>query len=244
MHFFQKLPLSSADSAKLRKMSGWLFVRDSFRLQGTSGVVIAGFGERDIYPRLREFTVEGVIEDKLRYRSRRRVQIGVKTNASIVPFGQSEVVASFIDGIDPGIESLLNKFLDGVFANYPAVLLNHLPGLSAAEKADAVTKTKAASNQILKKFREAFVEFRRKSFVNPIVSTVAVLPKDELAAMAEALVSLTSFKRRFSLDAETVGGPVDVAVLSKGDGFIWIKRKHYFKPELNPHFLTNYFDDR
>ena len=61
--------------------------------------------------------------------------------------------------------------------------------------------------------------------------------------MAEALVSLTSFKRRFSLDAETVGGPVDVAVLSKGDGFIWIKRKHYFKPELNPHFLTNYFVD-
>jgi hypothetical protein len=45
-----------------------------------------------------------------------------------------------------------------------------------------------------------------------------------------------------SLDAETVGGPIDVAVLSKGDGFIWIKRKHYFKPELNPHFLTNYFE--
>jgi len=179
----------------------------------------------------------------LRYRSRQQVQIGFKTDALIVPFGQSEVVASFIDGIDPGIESLLNKFLDGVFANYPAVLLDHLPSLSAAQTADAVTKTRTASNLILKKFREAFVEFRRKSFVNPIVSTVAVLPKDELAAMAEALVSLTSFKRRFSLDAETVGGPVDVAVLSKGDGFIWIKRKHYFKPELNPHFLTNYFVD-
>jgi len=61
--------------------------------------------------------------------------------------------------------------------------------------------------------------------------------------MAEALVNLTSFKRRFSFDAETVGGPVDVAVLCKGDGFVWIKRKHYFKPELNPHFLTNYFQD-
>ena len=30
-----------------------------------------------------------------------------------------------------------------------------------------------------------------------------------------------------------MGGPVDVAVISKGDGFIWIKRKHYFSPELN-----------
>ena len=75
------------------------------------------------------------------------------------------------------------------------------------------------------------------------MSTVAILPKDELAAMAEALVNLTSFKRRFSPDAETVGGPIDVAILSKGDGFIWVKRKHYFKPELNPHFSTNYLRD-
>ncbi len=41
--------------------------------------------------------------------------------------------------------------------------------------------------------------------------------------------------------AETVGGPIDVVVISKGDGFVWIKRKHYFKPELNPHFFSNYY---
>ena len=40
---------------------------------------------------------------------------------------------------------------------------------------------------------------------------------------------------------ETVGGPVDVAVISKGDGFIWIKRKHYFKSEYNQSFMMNYF---
>ena len=43
-----------------------------------------------------------------------------------------------------------------------------------------------------------------------------------------------------SLERETVGGPIDVAVISKGDGFIWIERKHYFRPELNPHFFSNY----
>jgi len=40
---------------------------------------------------------------------------------------------------------------------------------------------------------------------------------------------------------ETVGGPIDVAVISKGDGFVWIKRKHYFRPELNHCFFRNYF---
>jgi len=67
-----------------------------------------------------------------------------------------------------------------------------------------------------------------------------MLPKDELAAMAESLVNLTSFKRKVTLETETVAGPIDVAVISKGDGFIWIKRKHYFKAELNPQFFANY----
>jgi len=70
---------------------------------------------------------------------------------------------------------------------------------------------------------------------------VEVLPKDELAAMAEALVHLTAFKRKMNVGMETVGGPIDVAVISKGDGFVWVKRKHYFPAELNQHFFTNYF---
>ena len=55
--------------------------------------------------------------------------------------------------------------------------------------------------------------------------------------MAETLVNLTSFKRRVTPEAETVGGPINVAVISKGDGLIWIKRKHYFTPELNPRYF-------
>lgn len=37
-----------------------------------------------------------------------------------------------------------------------------------------------------------------------------------------------------------IGGPVDVAVISKHDGFIWLKRKLYFNPELNHCFFNKY----
>lgn len=37
-----------------------------------------------------------------------------------------------------------------------------------------------------------------------------------------------------------VGDIVDVAVISKKDGFVWIKRKHYFNSELNPQFFRRY----
>ncbi len=94
---------------------------------------------------------------------------------------------------------------------------------------------------VVDKFKKEFREHRRDRFSMPVVQMVASLPKDELASMAEALVNLTSFKRHVSDQKETVGGPIDVAVISKGDGLIWIKRKHYFDPKLNHHFLSNYF---
>ena len=78
----------------------------------------------------------------------------------------------------------------------------------------------------------------------PIIEMLGHLQKDELAEMAESLVNLTAFKRKMSKEMESVGGPIDVAVISKGDGFIWVKRKHYFKPELNQAFFNNYFDYR
>lgn len=95
---------------------------------------------------------------------------------------------------------------------------------------------------MLKEYRDNLRQYMQRDFVGPIINAVEFLPKDELAIMAETLVHLTLFKQRVSLGAiETVGGPIDVAVISKGDGFVWIKRKHYFKPELNHHFLSNYF---
>jgi hypothetical protein len=82
---------------------------------------------------------------------------------------------------------------------------------------------------------------KRENYISPLMNAVSNLSKEDLAEMAESLIYLTYLKRRFTNAEESVGGPVDVAIISKGDGFIWIKRKHYFKPELNQIFFENYF---
>jgi len=80
-------------------------------------------------------------------------------------------------------------------------------------------------------------------YVRPVVGTLTHLPVSELAAMAETFINLESFRKRVTMNAESVGGPVDVATITKGDGFVWIKRKHYFKPDLNHQFFNNYFQE-
>jgi len=79
-----------------------------------------------------------------------------------------------------------------------------------------------------------------KYYITPIVDATCFLSKSELASMAETLVNMVSFRKQVTMEAETVGGPIDVLVITKGDGPVWIKRKHYFNPELNHHFFSNY----
>lgn len=58
------------------------------------------------------------------------------------------------------------------------------------------------------------------------MDVVGSLPVVELAHMAEALLNIASYKMKMSPNLETVGGPIDVAIITKGDGFTWIKQKH------------------
>jgi hypothetical protein len=88
----------------------------------------------------------------------------------------------------------------------------------------------------LRKFEDEFRDYRDKNLVQPIMKVVATLPKEEMADMAEALVELTSLRRKVDSPLESVGGPTDVALISKGDGLIWIQRKHYFEIGLNKDF--------
>jgi hypothetical protein len=84
----------------------------------------------------------------------------------------------------------------------------------------------------------------KNEYSKPIVNMIRHMPKQEIAALAKALIDLTSLKRHVSQEQETVGGEVDVAVISKSEGFVWVKRKHYFQPEFNPRFFARHYDRR
>jgi hypothetical protein len=239
---FEKLPISKTSFEQLKKISVFLSAKDRFPIN-ISGIAIAGFGEKEIFPSLISFIIEDVVNNKLKYQQDRTSKIGVDSTASIVPFAQSQMVATFMEGIDPFYRHSLEVYLSKLFDEYPEIVAQAIPQLNENEKRQLTEKLKNVTNEMLVDFDEEMQEYRQVNHVHPIISAVAVLPKDELAEMAESLVNLTSFKQKISLDMETVGGPIDVAVISKGDGFIWIKRKHYFKKELNPYFFANYYRD-
>jgi len=200
-----------------------------------SGVVIAGFGKQEIFPTLIELTVEGKIGGVLKHNFRLEADIARRgTSALIKPFAQSEMVHRFMSGVDPELHLYLLNSLGELLFQFGTGLL----GAHKIANKRNLRALKVATSEQADKYFDHLEEFRHQNFVDPVMDIVNHLPKDELAGMAEALVNLTSLKRRVSRDEETVGGPIDSAVISKGDGFVWIKRKHYFDPAFNPGYFN------
>lgn len=242
---FKEFPLSQYQHNKLKKMASNLFFKfpENIQKSDASGIVIAGFGDKDTFPSLKSFHIEGKVNDKLKYVNIISGEINFKRSAVVVPFAQTEMVNTFMEGIDPDCKEVQKIYINKIFEDYPGIIVENLNKYNDEEKQQLKKKLKDISVKFSNDFHNKFDNFIKQKYIVPITSVVAILPKDELAAMAESLVNLTSFKRKVSMEVESVGGPIDVAVISKGDGFIWIKRKHYFEPELNQQFFSNYYKE-
>jgi len=207
-----------------------------------SGVVIAGFGDRDVFPSLAHYVCDGYIGDRIKFLRTDYEEIKMQNRSMVSAFAQGDIVERFMEGIDPRYANVLR----GLFST--ALIESNIKTFEKwAPKGKVTNKIR---NQIVKAVNAQYerilnsaLQYRTDEFIKPTTDMVALLPKDELAQLAESLVALTSLHRRVSREVETVGGAVDVAVISKSDGFVWIKRKHYFRPELNPQFSTNYMRD-
>ncbi len=204
----------------------------------TSGVVIAGFGTKQHFPALVRLDTDGMVGARLRCRIAANVALAGPDDARVMTFAQSEMVQTFMNGIDPYLHNVMMDATSKVFEKFSARVVDktkkHSPKAAAALQADLPAETR----QLLRDLNSELNDEQDRSYIQPVMSVVAALPKDELGEMAEALVNLTKFKRRVSTQQETVGGPIDVAVITKGDGFVWTRRKHYFDPRLNPRYFV------
>ena len=202
-----------------------------------SGIVFAGYGEKEFFPTLIEYGTDGYIGESIKRVELAKVDLSRDNASCIKAFAQSDMVHRFMSGIDV---SLFDAISNAFYQVLRGAMCDTATRAGQSDKHfldDLNGRAETAAKELV----DSISNYIEEHYSSPIVDMVGMLPKEELAGLAEALVSLTSLKRRVSSDLETVGGPVDVALISKRDGFIWIKRKHYFSKDLNHHFFRNYF---
>lgn len=208
-----------------------------------TGLVFAGYGGDEIYPSLYSYQTHCVIGGKLScaHFTNEDCEIGNKWVAAIRPFAQRDVMDTIIFGVAPSVKKIYGENFIEPMRKMLTDLADQLES-SSKDTADAL-RTFAFSG--MDSYRDNYMKScdttANSIYMQPFVNSVIPLDKEDLAEFADSLIKLTSIKRKISLDQSTVGGPIDVMVISKGEGIIWMKRKHYFDPKLNHSFFDNYF---
>lgn len=239
-----EVPILDADK-DLFFQSFYQFVKCPIVNSGYTGLVFAGYGENELFPSMVPIKIMGAFDGLLRYVVDTDLACQIKNDDTgpsvyICPFAQIDVTQTIIRGINPNLHEIINQ----VISNTTSQLMNAIRiEVAKIQGNDSVKNAINALDPdvIVKALQKQIAVEMRQTYTDPLLSTLDMLDKEDLANVAESLISLTSLVRRMQPGEETVGGPVDVAVISKGDGFIWIKRKHYFKPEYNQSFIMNYF---
>jgi hypothetical protein len=236
--YFDKSEITIPEEAVMM-VKRLVFMKVSYEeeFSNQTGLVFTGFGYDEIYPQLHAIKVSFAVGSRLRCFVSQRQGISDDVSGIICPFAQTDVIQTILSGIDPSLEDKLFKNLQVFFEKYNRFIMETI-GSSNPTLSKQIQDVRA--NNLRKLFQKEIDEIKRNFFIDPLMNAVSLLSKSDLAEMAESLIYLTYLKRRITFNEESVGGPVDVALISKGDGFIWMKRKHYFKPELNHHFFENY----
>ncbi len=207
------------------------------RKTGT-GIVFAGFGTKDYCPAMYSARISSRLCGAILSYDVKREQISTRNLAFLDTFAVDGPARGWINGIHDEIrEGVLKSWARWARTPLRREAVEELVhrGFSLAEARRAASAFQAVTRNQISSFNKILSKLESDQFRKPMESSVAVLPKDELGLLAESLVNLTSLRQRMTINQQnTVGGAIDCAVISIGDGFVWLNRKHYFDTALNP----------
>ena len=111
-----------------------------------------------------------------------------------------------------------------------------------------------AINRLIHGFDPMFINVLEENgieeeIIKTIVDSMAVLqanlifnpmPIQDVIDLSRFFVELTKNYSRFKPGAATVGGPTEVAAITKHEGYKWVTRKHYYTMKYNPQSIGEF----
>ena len=218
--------MTYADNEQIEHFASFLCLNfDKLLFQtGYMGLVFAGYGEQEIFPQMIHIHIFGIINNVVCYFIKGRQCITGDNPSSIAPLAQEDVMHTFLFGINNSYIDYINKEIRQKIEK----CINDMEDDLFAQDAKCLIQNKLldSTNELIQNVAQT----AQTNYFKPIMQSITALPIHDLALLAESMINITSLRRKIALDGNTgtVGGPVDVAIITKYDGFVWIKRKHYF----------------
>ena len=213
---------------KLTDIAVYSVTRDAF-FEHYTGIVVAGFGRLDKYPSMRSYLTSSVVLGLLKHRRDRVADMSSETGPVVQPFAQDRMIRTFLTGMDDHLRMFMFGETLKLSTTITSDLIGRVPNLSDDQR--QALWADYSENNLIAALREFFGSLDRYQHVVhtlPIYRAISTLPKKELGETAASLIKLNSFQQKVMNSIETVGGPIDVALITRNGGLEWRREK----PEL------------
>lgn len=207
----------------------WTVLRTRAKGGHYATLVFSGYGKDQEFPSLVSAVVCEGFDRRVSYHVRPEdiVCISDDKPVAICPFAQDDVIRSILRGIhtdwsgDAGdvFRRIVNPNFGDVFGSFydeddPGGEFRRM--LAEVETDDLHHQFYKEGMRLLDKNQHEWEKLLKDSDL------------ESLASLADCLIDLTGFQRILTFSPEGVGGPVDVAVISKNAGFTWLRRKSWY----------------
>ncbi len=222
---FQPFGLGKAAHQKLREIAVFAVVKDLF-LEDVTGLVFAGFGGEERYPVVVTYFLSAIVGGIVKRAEASIDAIDGDVRSKIRVFADSEVTNAFIRGIDFNLERRVYGILQVILQNLVDQVVGAFGNIDPSQREDVRRRFQSdLVPQYFNAFRGMIGDYQQQAFINPVLRVLEIAARNELAETARELVSLNVFKKRIMAQKQTVGGAIDVAIVSREGGFQWWNRQ-------------------
>jgi hypothetical protein len=180
-------------------------------------LVFAGYGEDEAYPSIYQYEVTGIKKSKLQWQLSESTNISDEQESNIFKSGQFDI----IDAIELGIQ---NERI-GVIRKRFQTLIEDLLTQNLLDSLIGKIDYPGIRQEVADLIRESGKEHLRQH-----LEAIKQFDLQKMACLAENLIKATELHRKITFRQEGVGGLVDLAVITREDGFQWLNRKSWYEP--------------
>ena len=180
-------------------------------------LVFAGYGEDEAYPSIYQYEVTGINKSKLQWQLSGSANISGEQESNIFTSGQSDI----IDAIELGIQ---NELI-GVIRKRFQTLIEDLLTQNLLDSLIGKIDYPAIRQEVADLIRES-----GKEHLHQHLEAIKQFDLQKMACLAENLIKATELHRKITFRQEGVGGLIDLAVITREDGFQWLNRKSWYEP--------------
>ena len=222
---YHGLTVAPAMVQRLQEIAIFSVTKDAF-FEHYTGVVFAGFGQRETFPAMRSYLTSTVVMGTMKHRQDRAANMTADSGPVIQPFAQDRMIRTFLTGMDQGLRAFLFGETLRLSVHLVSDVVGRAPGLSDDQRARLFSDYSENNlGAAMQAFFGSIDQYQYAVHTAPILRAIQTLPKKELGETAASLIKLNSFQQKVMNSIETVGGPISLATITRNEGLVMGKER-------------------